>query len=127
MLLNETAARQLFPGADPVGHRVHALYGAEAPATIVGVVGDVRADGPTEPAGAAILVPALQRGSTRGYFFVRGAVADPTSLVGPAREAVSRAAATVRNQRSRRCRSSCSARGTVMLSGVVLAEETNHV
>jgi putative ABC transport system permease protein len=53
MILNESAARGLFPGEDPIGKRVGCCEGApEDPRwkTVVGVVADVRSQGPaTEP------------------------------------------------------------------------------
>jgi putative ABC transport system permease protein len=42
VILNETAAKTLFPGQDPIGQ----LVGIEKRRTVVGVVGDVRASGP---------------------------------------------------------------------------------
>jgi putative ABC transport system permease protein len=56
VVLNETAARRLFPGIDPVGHRMAAatfyFAGGDSAATVIGVVKDVRFgtfDAPPEP------------------------------------------------------------------------------
>jgi putative ABC transport system permease protein len=56
VVLNETAAKRLFPGTDPIGHRVAAatfyFAGGDSSATVIGVVKDVRFgtfDAPPEP------------------------------------------------------------------------------
>jgi len=49
MLVNETAARRYWPGRDPVGHRAR-LSRVPDFATVVGVVGDVKHQGPEQEA-----------------------------------------------------------------------------
>jgi predicted permease len=56
VVLNETAAKRLFPGIDPIGHRMSAatfyFAGGDSTATVIGVVKDVRFgsfDAPPEP------------------------------------------------------------------------------
>jgi predicted permease len=90
ILVNQAAARALFPGESAVGGRLQAGYGREGLAEIVGVVGDVRYAGPTAPARPALYVPARQMGErTPGHVFVR-ARGSPEGLVAAARDAVRR-------------------------------------
>jgi putative ABC transport system permease protein len=50
VLVNETGARQLWPGADAVGKRIAMPWGDTMRAEVIGVVADIRSDGPdTEP------------------------------------------------------------------------------
>jgi putative ABC transport system permease protein len=52
-VLSETAARQLFPGQNPIGRRFGCCEGSPTDPrwkTVVGVVGDVRKRGPEQPA-----------------------------------------------------------------------------
>ena len=59
-VINRTAADTLFPGEDPLGHRV-VLGGQDgAPRTIVGIVGDVRHHGLDRPVGPQVYVPQAQ-------------------------------------------------------------------
>ena len=41
VIVNETTARQLWPGSDPIGKRLKSFFNGPSP-TVVGVVGDVR-------------------------------------------------------------------------------------
>jgi putative ABC transport system permease protein len=64
-LVNETFARQNFPGEDPLGKRVRvtATLGFGSPIwTIVGVVGDVQSTGITDRPSAEAYVPQSQMG-----------------------------------------------------------------
>ena len=47
-LVSEAAARQFWPGSDPVGQRIRVLFSPEV--TVIGVVGDVRHNGLDLPA-----------------------------------------------------------------------------
>jgi putative ABC transport system permease protein len=86
-LLNETAARRFWPGVDPVGQRVR-LGGDSTPwLTVVGVVGDVRHDGPAEDVRPEAYVPALQRTFFFMSFVVR-AEGEPLALVPAVRSAM---------------------------------------
>lgn len=59
VIINETMARQLFPGENPVGRRL--ITGiASVPREIVGVVGDVRSENLTLTPGAEMYYPAAQ-------------------------------------------------------------------
>jgi putative ABC transport system permease protein len=46
ILVNETGAKQLWPGEDPIGKRLAMPWGDTLLAEVVGVVGDVRHEGP---------------------------------------------------------------------------------
>ena len=65
MILSETAARQLFPGQSAIGKRVSCCEagpnGAPALKLIVGIVGDVRADGPRDRQRSPERPPAQRR------------------------------------------------------------------
>jgi predicted permease len=56
-IVNETFARREFPGADPIGHLVKTGMDIPDPMTIVGVVGDIRQNGPGEEGRAEIYMP----------------------------------------------------------------------
>jgi hypothetical protein len=64
MMLSETAARQLFPGESAIGKRVACCEagpdGGPALKVVVGIVGDVRADGPQAAARADFYLPMAQ-------------------------------------------------------------------
>jgi predicted permease len=49
-IINEALAREAFPGQDPIGRTIYCLFDNKAPATIIGVVGEVRQYGPARPA-----------------------------------------------------------------------------
>jgi len=59
-VINETMARELFAGEDPLGHRIHLGSPAADPRVIVGVVGDVRHHGFDVPVGYQVYVPQAQ-------------------------------------------------------------------
>jgi putative ABC transport system permease protein len=62
-IVNETAARALFPGEDPVGKRFSCCDGTPGSPgwrIVVGVVGDVRSRGPAEAARPEFFLPIAQ-------------------------------------------------------------------
>lgn len=68
-LVNEAAARQLFPGEDPLGQRLQVEVGREKRwAVIAGVVGDVRQFGLERRAAPQFYLPLAQQ--ARGYLTV---------------------------------------------------------
>jgi predicted permease len=70
VIVNETFARQHFPGEDPIGRTL--ITGmAQLPSQIVGVVADVRSTGLNTPPGADYFLPALQRPETFTNILVR--------------------------------------------------------
>lgn len=80
----KTAARRFWPGEDPVGQVVDALFGE---GVVAGVVGDVRQLGLADEPEPAVYFP--QAGSPRvlATLVVRTSV-DPLALAGPVRQIV---------------------------------------
>jgi putative ABC transport system permease protein len=78
-VISEAAARQFWPGADPVGQRIRVLFSAEV--TIVGVVGDVRHNGLNLPAYPHIYLPHNQEPWNSVSVVVRSAL--PASRLTP--------------------------------------------
>lgn len=63
--INETLAREYFPGEDPIGHRIM-VAGMPVWRTVVAVVGDVHHNGITTPVKRAWFVPHAQWGRLIG-------------------------------------------------------------
>ena len=76
-LLNESAAKTFFPSGDAIG----AIVGLERDrdAVVVGIVGDVRLDGPEYPYRPEAYVP-LSQSSVVGVHLVVRSTADPVAL-----------------------------------------------
>jgi predicted permease len=70
VIVNETFARQHFPGEDPVGRTLITGMG-QMPSQIVGVVADVRSTSLNTPPEADYFLPALQRPETFTNILVR--------------------------------------------------------
>lgn len=91
VLINETAAKRLWPGVNPVGRtiRVATFYfgGGDSSVAVIGVVGDVRYAGAGQPAGVDLYVPALQARVAAATFVIR-TTGDPLAVVEPARRAI---------------------------------------
>jgi predicted permease len=84
-IVNAEAARQFWPGKDPVG-RVMAL-GRDAGArrvTIIGRLGETRPDGPNQPPKAELYVPIGQRPARAVSFVLETRVADGADRAGGA-------------------------------------------
>ncbi len=64
--INETLAREYFPGEDPIGHRIEVGGQTAVWRTVVAVVGDVHHDGITAPVKRAWFVPHAQWGKLIG-------------------------------------------------------------
>ena len=91
-IINESAAELLWPGGDPLGHtfEVGTTFGLGGPrvgGTVVGVVADIRHDGPGEETGPEIFAAHRQFPVDFMSMTVRTSV-PPESLVGPIREQV---------------------------------------
>ena len=56
-IINEALARAAFPGEDPIGRRIQCGLDTPEFMTIVGVVGDIRTAGPSQPATPEIYMP----------------------------------------------------------------------
>jgi putative ABC transport system permease protein len=84
-LVNETLARQQWPGEDPIGRRVR-FDDENAWMTVVGIVGDIRHLGPAVPPRAELYQPSSQRSFPFMAFVVRTA-GDPYAAMPTLRRA----------------------------------------
>ena len=85
-IINETFARQHFPGEDPIGRTL--ITGmAQLPAQVVGVVADVRSTGLNTPPEADYFLPSLQRPEPFTNILVRTNMS-PAALAPLVREAL---------------------------------------
>ncbi len=90
-LISEQVAQRVWPGEDPIGRRIDTsnMDGVDQWLTIVGVVGDVRHQGPEVAARGAIYVHYQQRPRRTGAFTtVIRSGADPRALIPAVRQAV---------------------------------------
>ena len=85
VLVNETLARELWPGQDALGRRVVFEAGVAAP--VVGVVRDIRQDGLDSAPKPEFYISSLQAGFYPGALAIRTAVA-PSSIASAVRQAV---------------------------------------
>ncbi|HYB95912.1 MAG TPA: ABC transporter permease [Vicinamibacterales bacterium] len=86
VIVNETFARQHFPGEDPIGRTL--ITGmAQIPSQIIGVVADVRATNLNTPPAADYFLPALQRPETFTNILVR-TNGNPAGMTATVREAL---------------------------------------
>ncbi len=86
VIVNETFARQHFPGEDPVGRTLITGMG-QLPSQIVGVVADVRSSGLNTPPEADYFLPALQRPEAFTNIVVRTNLS-PAAMASTVREAL---------------------------------------
>jgi putative ABC transport system permease protein len=70
-VVDEIAARQLWPGADPIGRRIRWIRQPDVAIEIVGVVGAIRHRGIDQPARATIYRPHTQYPRSTMYLVVR--------------------------------------------------------
>jgi predicted permease len=89
-VINEALARAAFPGQDPIGRRIQCGLDRPDFMTIVGVVSDVRTDGPSSPANPEIYMPFEQHPSfgTAMSIVARSASAEPRALADPIRRMI---------------------------------------
>jgi putative ABC transport system permease protein len=81
MIINQTMANTFWPGQDPIGHRVTMKdWGPDLTGEIVGVVGDVKPNGPEVPVDSMIYWPYPQFPSLFNYLVVRSA-GDPSAVL----------------------------------------------
>jgi putative ABC transport system permease protein len=86
LLVSETTARTLWPGADPIGSRVR-IGGPDGPwRTVVGIVGDVRHYSLSQPPTAQFYMPQAQRTDSFILLVVRSTVEATPLLAGIRRE-----------------------------------------
>jgi putative ABC transport system permease protein len=88
VVINETMARSLWPGEDPVGRRVKVnMWDPDAETEVIGVVGDVRQDRLDGDRRAMIYYPAAQAPTISMNLVLRTA-GPPLDLAAPMRAAV---------------------------------------
>jgi putative ABC transport system permease protein len=90
VIINRGMAAHLFPDGSPIGRRLVTDFGSEFPATIVGVVGDVRSYGPAGPAPDVLYFSGSQPAGF-GLAYLNAVVktdGDPSRLAAPVRAAV---------------------------------------
>ncbi|MBO0721539.1 MAG: ABC transporter permease [Blastocatellia bacterium] len=85
LILNETTARQFFPNEDPIGKRIniHSVW-----RQIVGVVGDVKYNGPAAETQPAFYLPLIQDPLPSVVLIVKTEAADPLSLAPAVRNGI---------------------------------------
>ena len=93
-LVNEAAARAYWPGESPLGRRVFPLFMPDSAVTIVGVVGDVHAEGVRAGVTPELYLAYAQLGPNLDYIRAGAVVArtsvDPTTLLAAVRDVVER-------------------------------------
>ena len=85
VLINETLARTLWPGQDPIGRRL--LFEPEVSAQVVGVVGDIHSSGLDVPPKPEFYISALQSPYTPFSLAIHTNV-EPLSLTAAVRRAI---------------------------------------
>ncbi len=123
VLINEEAARQYFPGEDPLGKRV-AVYqgGFHTGAEVIGIVGDVRYGSIDSPARPDTYISYGQARISRMMIFVR-TTGDATALAPTVRAVVRRFAPRnpvydIQTMRTRMASASAQARFSATLLGL---------
>jgi predicted permease len=86
VIVNETFARQHFPGEDPIGRTLITGMG-QLPSQIIGIVADVRSTTLNAPPEADYFLPALQRPETFTNILVRTNLS-PTAMAPLVRDAL---------------------------------------
>lgn len=86
-IINEAFARQFFPNEDPIGKRIDIDLGPDAWREIVGIVGDIKQNGPDQATSAQSYEPFAQKPFSSIDLVIRTKGA-PTALLGALRPAV---------------------------------------
>jgi predicted permease len=80
-LINESLARRSFAGQDPIGRSIYCGLDSMKPMKIVGVVGDIRQDGPARAPRSEIYMPYQQHpGPATSLSVVVRTAAEPSAL-----------------------------------------------
>jgi predicted permease len=95
-IINEALAKAAFPGQDPIGHSIYCGLDSMNPMRIVGVVGDIRQDGPARPPQPEIYMPYQQHPMpATGLSVLVRTPFDPNALAGAMRDKVTKLSADV--------------------------------
>jgi putative ABC transport system permease protein len=90
-IINERLAKAAFPGQDPIGHSIYCGLDSMKPMRIVGVVGDIRQDGPARAPQPEIYMPYRQHPEPASDLSVLVRTSsDPSALAGAMRDKVTR-------------------------------------
>jgi ABC-type lipoprotein release transport system permease subunit len=89
-VISQSLARKVWPDEDPIGKRIQFgnMDGDTRMLKIVGIVGDVRDEGPDQVVGQTIYVNAMQRPQVSNLSIVARATTDPGELISLMRRAV---------------------------------------
>jgi putative ABC transport system permease protein len=87
VIVNETMARQLWPGENPIGRRFTIWHDEKFPREVVGVVGDLKAT-LDKPAAPQMFVPDAQDPNWGNLSLVARTNGEPTALAASVREAI---------------------------------------
>jgi predicted permease len=81
-IINEQLAKDAFPGVDPIGRWIRCGLDSLEPMTIVGIVKDIRTNGPARPAQAEIYMPYQQHQgpATALNIVIRSDMPDPLAV-----------------------------------------------
>jgi predicted permease len=89
VIINERAAKKLFPDRDPIGQEL--LWGVPTPQNpycrVIGVVGDIKHRAAEGGEGIELYYPYTQFPVTNGYYVIR-TQNDPLGFTGPVRQAI---------------------------------------
>jgi predicted permease len=95
-IINEALAKAAFPGQEPLGHSIYCGLDSMNPMRIVGVVGDIRQDGPARPPQPEIYMPYQQHPMpATGLSVLVRTPFDPHALAGAMRDKVTKLSADV--------------------------------
>jgi putative ABC transport system permease protein len=95
-IINAALAKGAFPGQDPIGHSIYCGLDSMKPMKIVGVVGDIRQDGPARPPSPEIYMPYQQHPEPASDLSVLVRTPfDPNALAGAMRDKVTKLSADV--------------------------------
>ena len=87
VIVNDYAARQLWPGENPIGKRIQVLGAPNDWSQVIGVVADVKAAGLNTPPAMQIYLSTLQRPTSDMFVVVRAAT-DPNAVLPAIKRAV---------------------------------------
>lgn len=88
-VINQAAARMLYPNEDPIGKDLMVVWNGPPRAQIVGVVSDYRFEGMQVKPGPFVFLPNAQRPNLFASLVIR-ATGDPLTAIGAVRQAMKR-------------------------------------